>query len=200
MEVNPADVAGVRIRYKLGTAEFSIALSARTSCCCSTPAGVRHPVQAAGVGALPPPHGQVGGENAVLGEPVGVGVGGVFGRGHPAVQLWGKPPHPGQPPQRLSSKARPRPETQTPYRAPPPPPPNPRNPKSPPHRSASPSNRAAARRRTRHSPVPMGRARGSNGSKSGARSPPLWRGMSHLTPCLVSRCMCPTPMVSTRGL
>ena len=28
VEVNPADVAGVRIRYKLGTAEFSIALSA----------------------------------------------------------------------------------------------------------------------------------------------------------------------------
>ena len=28
MEVNPADVAGVRIRYKLVTAEFSIALSA----------------------------------------------------------------------------------------------------------------------------------------------------------------------------
>ena len=28
MEVNPADVAGVRIRYRLGTAEFSIALSA----------------------------------------------------------------------------------------------------------------------------------------------------------------------------
>ena len=28
VEVNPADVAGVRIRYKLGTAEFRIALSA----------------------------------------------------------------------------------------------------------------------------------------------------------------------------
>ena len=28
MEVNPADVAGVRIRYRLGTAEFSIALPA----------------------------------------------------------------------------------------------------------------------------------------------------------------------------
>ena len=28
MEVNPAGVAGVRIRYKLGTAELSIALSA----------------------------------------------------------------------------------------------------------------------------------------------------------------------------
>ena len=28
VEVNPAEVAGVRIRYKLGTAEFSIALSA----------------------------------------------------------------------------------------------------------------------------------------------------------------------------
>ena len=38
------------------------------------------------------------------------------------------------------------------------------------------------------------------GSKSGARNPPLWRGMPHLTPCLVNRCMCPTPMVSTRGL
>ena len=28
MEVNPADVAGVHIRYRLGTAEFIIALSA----------------------------------------------------------------------------------------------------------------------------------------------------------------------------
>ena len=28
VEVNPANVAGVRIRYKLGTAEFRIALSA----------------------------------------------------------------------------------------------------------------------------------------------------------------------------
>ena len=28
MELNPADVARVRIRYRLGTAEFSIALSA----------------------------------------------------------------------------------------------------------------------------------------------------------------------------
>ena len=28
VEVNPADGAGVRIRYKLGTTEFSIALSA----------------------------------------------------------------------------------------------------------------------------------------------------------------------------
>ena len=28
VEVNPADVAGVRIWYKLGTAEFSIAVSA----------------------------------------------------------------------------------------------------------------------------------------------------------------------------
>ena len=28
VEVNPADVAGVRIRYRLGTAELSIALSA----------------------------------------------------------------------------------------------------------------------------------------------------------------------------
>ena len=25
----------------------------------------------------------------------------------------------------------------------------------------------------------------------------FWRGMSHLTPCLVNSCMCPTPMVST---
>ena len=53
----------------------------------------------------------------------------------------------------------------------------------PPHRSAKPSNRAAAHRRSRHSPVDMGRGRGSSCStKSGARSPPLWREMIHLPP------------------
>ena len=45
-------------------------------------------------------------------------MGGVFGRGHHDVQLWDEPPHPGQPPQRLPSKARPRRETQTPCRGP----------------------------------------------------------------------------------
>ena len=107
------------------------------------------------------------------------------------------PPTPGSP--RSTSPAKP----------PPPPPTNPnplpcplRNPKSPPLPSASPSNWAAAHRRPKHTPVDMGRGwRGSSrSSKSGARNPPLWRGMSHLTPCLVNRCMCPTPMVSTRRL
>ena len=72
------------------------------------------------------------------------------------------------------------------------PPANPRKARRPPQRSASPSNRAAARRRTRRSPVPMGRGTESRRSKSDARSPPLCRRMSHLTPCFVSRCMCPT--------
>ena len=59
--------------------------------------------------------------NPLLGGPGGVGVGGVFGRGRPDVPLWDEPTHPDQPPQRLPSKARPRRETQTPCRAPPPP-------------------------------------------------------------------------------
>ena len=70
--------------------------------------------------------------------------------------------------------------------------------------SASPSSRAAGRHRTMHSPVERGRRRrgssSSSNSKSNVRNPPLWRGMSHLTPCLVHRFLCPTPMVSTRGL
>ena len=56
------------------------------------PQQVRHPVRAAGVGSLPPPQGHVGGEYALLGGPRGVGVGGVFGRGHPDVQLWDELP------------------------------------------------------------------------------------------------------------
>ena len=82
-------------------------------------AGVCPPFRAAEVGALPPPDGHVGGQHPLLGGTGGVGVGGVFGRGHPNVQLWDEPPHPGQPPQCLPSKARPRRETQTPCRGPP---------------------------------------------------------------------------------
>ena len=168
------------------------------SCCYSTPSGVCPPFQAAGVGALRPPHGHVGGQHPLLGGLWGVGLGGVLRQGHPDVQLWDEPspprPAPGAPPQQ--SPPPPRNAIPLPW-----PPPNPRQARRPPHRSASPSNRAAtARRQTRHSPVPMGRGRGSSrSSKSGARSPHLWRGMSHLNPCLVSRCMGPTPMVSTRG-
>ena len=79
MEVNPADVAAVRIWYRLGTAEFSIALSAlcQLATAPQPPAGVRHPIRAAGVGALPLPNGHVDGEYALLGEARGVGVGGV---------------------------------------------------------------------------------------------------------------------------
>ena len=77
-------------------------------------AGVCHRVRAAGVGALPPPDGHVGGQHPLLGGPGGLGVGGVLGRGHPNVQLWDEPPQRGKPPQRLPSKARPRRETQTP--------------------------------------------------------------------------------------
>ena len=70
MEVNPADVAGVPIRYGLGTAEFSIALSALYQLLlldpqrgCSVLSGLR----VAGVGTVPPPNGHLGGEYAVLG-------------------------------------------------------------------------------------------------------------------------------------
>ena len=116
----PGGRRGGRIRYKLGTAEFSIALSALYQLLLLDPKqGCAIPVRAAGVGALPPPDGHVGGQHPLLGGPGGVGVGGVFGRGHPDVQLRDEPPHPGQPPQRRPSKARPRRETQTPCRGPP---------------------------------------------------------------------------------
>ena len=60
------------------------------------------------------------GFNAIaVGGTGGVALGGVFRRGHPDVQLWDEPPHPGQPPQLLPSKARPRREIQYPCRGPP---------------------------------------------------------------------------------
>ena len=74
MEVNPADIAGVRIRYQLGGSEFSNPPVRRVpTAAAQPPTGVRHAVRAAGVGALPPPNGHVGGEYALLGEPGGLG-------------------------------------------------------------------------------------------------------------------------------
>ena len=108
-------------------------------------------------------------EHPLLGGLGGVGVGGVFGRGHPDVQLWDEPPHPGQPPQRLLSKACPSRETQTPCRAPP----------------QTPAKQEAP---TGAQVLPIGQQLFVG---PGTPRPP---------PCLVSRCMCPTPMVSTRGL
>ena len=197
MEVNPADVAGVRIRYKLGTAEFSIALSALYQLLlnpqrgCAILSGLREWERSRRLtdtwAANTPCW-------AALGE---LGWEGCSDEDILMSSCGMKAPTPASP--RSASPAKPAPAEKPKPPAAPPPPPNPRKARSA-HRRASPSNRAAARRRTRHFTVPMGRGRGSRRNKSGARSPPPWRGMSHLTPCLVSRCLCPTPMVSTRGL
>ena len=79
VEVNPADVAVVRIRYKLGTAEFSIALSALYQLLllnpqrgCSILSRLReweHSHRLTDTWAA----------NTLLDGPGGVGVGGVFG-------------------------------------------------------------------------------------------------------------------------
>ena len=120
------------------------------------PAGVCHHVWAAGVGALPPPDGHVGGQHPLLGGPRGVGVGGVFDEDILMSSCGMNPPPrlaPAAPPQ----QSPPPPRNPNPL---PRPPPNPRKARSA-HRRASPSNRAAARRRTRNFTVPMGRGRGS---------------------------------------
>ena len=197
VEVNPADVAGVRIRYKLGTAEFSIALSALYQLLllnphqgCAILSGLREYERSrrlTDTWAANTPYwaalGKLGWEGC-SDEDILMSICGM------------NPPTPASPRSAFPAKPAPRQETQTPCRAPPP---NPRKARST-HRCASPSNWAAARRKTRRFTVPMGRGSGSRRSKSGARSPPPWRGMSHLTPCLVSRCLCHTPVVSTRGL
>ena len=176
---------GVRIPYKLGTAEFNIALSAPYQLLllnpqrgCAILSGLREWERfrrLTNTSAANTPY---------CASPRELGWDGCADKEILLSSCGLNSPTSGSP--RSASPAKPLPpcrETGTPCRAPPPPPPNLRNPKRPPHRSASPTNRAAALRRTRHSPVDMGRARGSRcSSKTGARSPPLRRGMSHLSP------------------
>ena len=196
VEVNPANVVGVRIRYKLGTAEFSITLSAPYQLLllnpqrgCAILSGLREWERSRRLT-----------DTWAANTPCWAALGELVWEGCSDEDILMSscgmnPPSPTSP--RSASHAKPAPaEKPKPPAAPPPKTPKARSA----HWRASPSNRAAARRRTRHFTVPMGRGRGSRRSKSGARSPPPWRGMSHLTPCLVSRCLCPTPMVSTRGL
>ena len=65
MDVSPADVTGVRIRYRLGTAAFTVRpLPAAAP---QTARGVLYPVRVAGVGTVQPPNGHLGGEDAMLG-------------------------------------------------------------------------------------------------------------------------------------
>ena len=175
MEVNPADVAGVRIWYKLGTAEFGIAQSALYHLLllnpqrgCAILSGLREwerTRRGADMWAANNPY------RAALGE---LGWEGCSDEDILMSSSGMNPPHPGQPPPRLPSKARPRRETQIPL---PWPPPKPRKARSPPNRGANPSNQAAtSRRRTRHSPVPMGRGGGSSPAAKAAQGAPLFGG------------------------
>ena len=150
VEVNAADVAGDYIRYRLGTTEFCIALSApfqllllnpQPGCCIMS--GLRECERSCRLTNTWAPCW------ASLGEL------GWEGCADEEILLSNCGLNPPLPQQRLPSKAPPprRRQTQTPPCLPP----NPPNLKSPPRTSASPSDRAAAHRRTRHSPVDMGR-------------------------------------------
>ena len=152
--MNPAEVAGARIRYRLGTAEFSIAVSALYQLLllnpqrgCSILSGLREWERSRRLmdtwAANTPcwaSLGELGWEGCADEEIL-----------FPNCGL--SPPSP-----RSTSPAKPTPPPppRNPDPPPCPPPPNPPNPKSPPRRSASPSNVAAAHH-TKHSPVDMGR-------------------------------------------
>ena len=171
MEVNPADVAGVRIPYNLGTAEFSIAPSALYQLLllnphrgCGILSGLRererfrrlkdawaanNPCWAA--------LGELGWEGCpdkdILMSSCGI---------NPSSR-----PDPSAPPRQSP------PPPRNPNPLPCPPPPNPCKARRPPYRSASPSNRAAPRRRISQSPVPMERGRGAGAAKKARGAPSL---------------------------
>ena len=166
--MNLADVAGVRIRHKLGTAEFSIALSALYQLLllnpqrgCAILSGLREwersrltDTWAANTRCW-----------AALGE---LGWEGCSDEDILMSSCGMNPPTPTSP--RSTSLAKPAPAEKP---KPPCPPPNPRKARRPPHGSASPSNRAAARRRTRQSPW---EGEGETGAAKAARGAPLFGG------------------------
>ena len=154
MEVNPADVAGVRICYRLGTAEFSIALPALNQLLllnpqwgCSIVSGLREWERSRRLtdtwAANTPCWASLGelGWDGCASKDILLSSCGLSPL-RPRSISPAKPPPPAEKPQPLA--------------LPPPPPPKTRpTQKSPPRRSASPSNRAAAHRPSRHSPVDM---------------------------------------------
>ena len=185
VEVNPADIAGVCIWYMLGSAEFSIALSALYQLLlfnpqqeCAMLSGLRdcgRSRQLTDTWAANKPY------YASLWKLQWEGCAGkeilLSSRGL-------------NPPARAAPAA---PREQSPPPSPEKPKPLPPPPKSTQHKKTPPPKRKSFKSGNSSSsdqalPVDMGRRRGSSrSSKSGARSPPLWRGMRYLTPCLVNR-------------
>ena len=196
MEVNPADVAGVRIRYKLGTAEFSIALSALYQLLlnpqrgCAILSGLREWERSRRLtdtwAANTPCW-------AALGE---LGWEGCSDEDILMSSCGMKAPTPASP--RSASPAKPAPAEKPKPPAAPPPPKPPQSKKRPPARKSFESGSSSSSDQALHRP--HGKGKGKQAQQKRREEPPPWRGMSHLTPCLVSRCLCPTPMVSTRGL
>ena len=149
--MNPADVAGVRICYRLQTAEFTIALSALYQLLllnpqrgCSILSGLREWERSWRLM-----------DTWAANTPCWASVDELRWEGFANQEIvlsscgLTPPPAPAAPPQQSPPLPR------NPNPPPSPPPPTHPNPKSPPRTSASPSNRAAAHRGTRHSPVGM---------------------------------------------
>ena len=170
MEVNPADVAGVRFWYKLGTAEFSIALSALYQLLllnpqrgCAILSGLWEWERSRRLtdtsAANMPCWGSLGelrcegcSDEEILLSSCGLNI-----------------PTPASP--RSASQQSP-PPPRDPNPLPCPPLPKPTQPKRPPHRSASPSNRAAARRRAKALPRPHGKGKGKQPQQQKRREEP----------------------------
>ena len=174
MEVNPADVAGVRIRYQLGTAEFSIALSALYQLLllnpqrgCSILSGLRewersHRPTDTRAAKMPcwASLGELGWEGCADEEILQSSCG--LNPPFPCSASPAMPPPPPPPPTNPNPPPLP----------PAPPPPNPPNPKSPPPTSVNPSNRAAA-----HPPWTWeGGEREAVAAAKAARGTPLFGG------------------------
>ena len=104
----------------------------------------------------------------------------MFERGHPDVQLWDEPPHPGQPPQRLPSKARPRRETK-PLAVAPPKPPQSNKPPPPKCKSFESSSSSSSDRAL---PRPHGKGKGKQAQQKRREAPPSLEGDESPDPLL----------------
>ena len=196
VEVNLADVAGVRIRYKLGTAEFSIALSALYQLLllnpqrgCAILSGLRE-----WECSRRPTDTWVANTPcwATLGE---LGWEGCSDEDILMSSCRMNPPTPASP--RSAWPAKPAPAEKPKPPAAPPPPKPPQSKKRPPARKSFKSGSSSSSDEALHRP--HGKGKGKQAQQKRREEPPSLEG-DKATPCLVSRCLCPTPMVSTRGL
>ena len=202
VEVNPADVAGVRIRYRLQTAEYTITLSTLYQLL------LLNPQRGCSIlsGLCEWERSQRRTDTWAANTPCWASLGELGWEGCANEEIV------------LSSCGLTPPPSSSPAK-PPPPPCLPTNPNPPPYPPPPPPKTHQTQKAPRGQAQVLrieqqlivgpdtppwtwegGEGEAAAGGKSGVRNPPLWKGMSHLTPCLLHRFLCRTPMVPTRGL